>query len=214
VRLPGRRPDRILFIGHYDTKILKGQRFVGASDGGSSAAFLIEFARTLAAKPQAQREFTYELVWLDGEEAICLGWYECGTAASPDNTYGSRYYVQAAEKAGALKSIRAVILVDMIIDRDLQFHRESDSTPWLKDIIWGTARSMAYERVFLDDEQAITDDHIPFLKAGIPAVDIIDLAYPYWHTPDDTLEHVSARGFQIVGDVLLAALPKIEDKLK
>ena len=214
VRLPGQRPDRILFIGHYDTKILKGQRFVGASDGGSSAAFLIELARVLAAGPESSREFTYELVWLDGEEAFCLGWEDCGTPSSPDNTYGSRYYVQAAEKAGAAKSIRAVILVDMIGDRDLKFYRESQSTAWLKDIIWGTARSMAYDRVFVDAEQHITDDHVPFLKAGIPAIDIIDLEYPYWHTPDDTLDRVSARSLQIVGDVLLAALPKIEDHLK
>jgi hypothetical protein len=73
---------------------------------------------------------------------------------------------------------------------------------------------MAYDKVFVDVEQQIEDDHVPFLKAGIPAVDIIDLNYPYWHTPDDTLDRVSARSLQIVGDVLLASLPKIEERLK
>jgi glutaminyl-peptide cyclotransferase len=208
VRIPGRRQDRILIAGHYDTKILKGQTFVGASDGGSSAAFLIEMARVLKASPQ--REFTYELVWFDGEEAFCVNWDDCGTPASPDHTYGSRYYVQAAQKAGAVKSIHALLLVDLIGDRDLQFRRESNSAAWLKDIIWGTARSLAYDRVFIDAEMPVEDDHIPFVRAGVPSVDIIDLDYPYWHTPDDNLDHVSARSLQIVGDVLLASLPKIE----
>lgn len=212
VRIPGRRQDRVLIAGHYDTKILKGQTFVGASDGGSSAAFLIEMARVLKALPQ--REFTYEIVWFDGEEAFCLDWYECGTSVSPDNTYGSRYYVQAAQKAGALKSVRALLLVDLIGDRDLQFRRESHSTPWLKDLIWSTARSMAYNRVFVDAEMPVEDDHIPFVRAGVPSVDIIDLDYPYWHTADDNLDHVSARSLQIVGNVLLASLPRIEERLR
>ncbi len=212
VRIPGRRPDRVLITGHYDTKILQGRTFVGASDGGSSAAFLIEMARTLKASPQ--RELTYEIVWFDGEEAFCLDWYECGTPGSPDNTYGSRYYVQAAQKAGALNSIRALLLVDLIGDRDLQFRRESNSTPWLTDIIWDTARSMAYDRVFVDAEMPVEDDHIPFVRAGVPSVDIVDLDYPYWHTPDDDLSHVSAKSLQIVGDVLLASLPKIEQRVR
>jgi hypothetical protein len=212
VRLPGKRADRILFTGHYDTKLFKDKVFVGASDGGSSAAFLVELARVL--NERKDREFTYELVWLDGEEAVCREWYECGTPGSPDNTYGSRYYVQAAEKAGALKSMRANILVDMIGDRDLRFQRESNSTPWLKDIIWTTAQTMAYGHVFVDAEMAVEDDHIPFLRAGIPSVDIIDLDYPAWHTPDDTLDKVSARSLQIVGDVLVTALPRIEERLR
>ena len=213
VRLPGRRPDRILFTGHYDTKLLKDKVFVGASDGGSSAAFLIELARALAARPQ--REFTYELVWLDGEEAFCLDWYECGSPASPDNTYGSRYYVQTAEKSGTLKVLRANILVDLIGDRDLQFRREGHSTPWLAEIVWNTARTLAYDRVFLDMATSpIEDDHVAFLKAGLPSVDIIDLDYPVWHTADDTLAHVSARSLQIVGDVVLASIGRIEDRLK
>jgi hypothetical protein len=213
VRLPGKRPEKILLTGHYDTKFFKDQVFVGANDGGSSAAFLIELARVLKDKP---REWTYELVWFDGEEAFCLHWDDCGKPGSPDNTYGSRYYVRAAQEAKALPSLKAMILVDMIADRDLVIQRELDSTTWLKDIIWSTAKRLGHGNIFRDSETAITDDHVPFLKAGVPAVDIIDLDYPPWHHMQgvtDTLDKVSARSMQIVGDVLVASLPEIEKRL-
>ncbi|MEO8481300.1 MAG: M28 family peptidase [Acidobacteriota bacterium] len=211
VRLAGRRPDRLLFTGHYDTKPLRGQRFVGANDGGSSAAFLIELARVLATRTH---EYTYELIWLDGEEAFCAGWDECGRPGSPDNTYGSRYFVQAAKKANAVASIKGMVLVDMIGDADLRLLRDTNSTTWMTDAIWRAAKGLAYGRVFADQTTAIEDDHLAFIAAGIPSVDLIDLDYPYWHTPDDTLDHVSARSLQTVGDVLLAALPDLENGLK
>jgi len=115
VKLPGRRTDRILFTGHYDTKPLKDSVFVGASDGASSGAMLMELARTLKDKP---RELTYEFVWFDGEEAFCKDWDECARPGNPDNTYGSRYYVENAKKTGTLGSIKAMILVDMIGAKD------------------------------------------------------------------------------------------------
>lgn len=202
VKLPGRRTDRLLFTGHYDTKLLKG--FVGASDGASSAAFLIEFVRVLKDQP---REFSYEFVWFDGEEAV-VSWVK-----GVDSTYGSRYYVQAAKRApGALAAIKAMILVDMIGDKNLTLRREQYSTTWLKDAIWGTAKKIGHGSVFMDEETAVEDDHLEFLKEGIPSVDIIDLDYPEWHNEAaccDDLTKVSARSLQIVGDVLLAALPEI-----
>lgn len=212
VRLPGRRPDRILITGHYDTKLMRNQPFVGASDGASSAAFLIELARALKTQPH---DLTYELVWFDGEEAVCAGWDDCGQPGSPDNTYGSRFYVQAARKANALGSIKALVLVDMIGADGLVLRRDTKSTPWLTDIIWNTAKRMAFGHVFVDASLPVEDDHVAFLDAGIPSVDLIDLQdYPYWHTPDDSLAHVSARSLQVVGDVLLAALPDIETRLR
>jgi glutaminyl-peptide cyclotransferase len=210
VRLPGDRPDRILVAGHYDTKLMKGATFVGANDGGSSAAFLIELARVLASRP---RPFTYELIWLDGEEAMCTGWTDCGTPAAPDNTYGSRHYVASAREAGALPALRALLLVDMIGDRNLEIRRDRYSTPWLVDLVWEAARRWGHAGVFVETETAIEDDHLPFLEAGIPAIDIIDLDYPAWHTPADTLDQVSAASLQVVGDVLLDALPSIERSL-
>jgi Zn-dependent M28 family amino/carboxypeptidase len=145
-------------------------------------------------------------VWFDGEEAF-VSW------SGSDHTYGSRYYVQAAREANALASIRALVLVDMIGDRDLTIRRESASTPWLTDILWSHAARLGHADIFLDEATPIEDDHVPFLEAGVPAVNIIDLDYPAWHTTADTLDAVSARSLQIVGDVLLAAVPAIETTL-
>jgi Zn-dependent M28 family amino/carboxypeptidase len=122
-------------------------------------------------------------------------------------------YVGLARKAGTLASLKALVLLDMVGDRDLAFHKEANSTPWLTDIIWSTAAALGHQRVFLPDATPIEDDHIEFLRAGVPATDIIDLEYPAWHTAADTLDQVSARSLQITGDVVLAALPAIEKRL-
>ena len=202
--LPGQRPERIVIASHFDTKLFREFRFVGASDGGSSTAALLELARVLKAGPQ--RPFTFEFLFLDGEEAV-REWQ--GT----DNTYGSRHYVEAARKTGTLGSIRALILLDMIGDRSLNIRREANSTKWLTDIIWATAKKLGYSSQFIDDPTPIEDDHIPFLKAGVNAVDIIDLDYPAWHTAGDTMDQVAAGSLQIVGNVVVAALPEIEKRL-
>jgi Zn-dependent M28 family amino/carboxypeptidase len=107
-----------------------------------------------------------------------------------------------------------MILVDMIGDRDLRIKREAESTRWLKDAIWGAAKRLKYGEVLVDEETPIEDDHVPFLDAGVPAVDVIYLDYyPHWHTANDTLDKVSARSMQIVGEVLTEALPEIEKRL-
>lgn len=202
--IPGQRPDRIVLASHFDTKIFHEFRFVGASDGASSTAALLELGRVLKARPQLP--FTIELLFLDGEEAT-------GEWQGTDNTYGSRHYVAAASKAGTLRSLRALILLDMIGDRQLNMRREQNSTPWLTDIIWSTAKKLGHGAQFLDERTPIEDDHIPFLKAGVAAVDLIDLDYPAWHTAQDTIDNVAARSLQIVGDVVVAALPEIEQRL-
>ena len=110
--------------------------------------------------------------------------------------------------SATLNTIGAMLLVDMVGDRNLNIRRESNSTRWLTDIIWAAAGRLGHGDVFLDEPLAVEDDHVPFLAAGVAAVDIIDLDYPAWHTADDTLDNVSARSLQTVGDVLLAALPQ------
>jgi glutaminyl-peptide cyclotransferase len=201
--IPGPGSGRLVIGGHYDTKLFRDFPFVGANDGGSSTAFLLELARSL--KPRANA-MTIELVFLDGEEST-------GDWIGNDHTYGSQYYVDHARKTGVLKDLRAFILVDMIGDRDLTIKRESRSTPWLTDIIWGTAKRLKRAE-FSDQSTPIDDDHLPFLQAGVPAVDVIDLDYPHWHNAGDTLDKVSARSLEVVGEVLLAALPEIENRLK
>ena len=205
--LPGPQGrGRLVIGGHYDTKLMKEIRFVGASDAGSSTAFLLELARALKGRANP---LPIELLFLDGEEAV-VDW---NLAGASDHTYGSRHYVEQLQKTGSVKDVRAFILVDMIGDKDLRIRREQNSTGWLTDAIWSAARRLGRPE-FLDEETPIEDDHIEFLAAGIPAVDIIDLDYPAWHTADDTLDAVAARSLQVVGDVLLAALPAIEERIK
>jgi glutaminyl-peptide cyclotransferase len=199
---------RLIIAGHYDTKRFEEFEFVGANDAGSSTAFLIELARVLKDRKNA---LPIELLFLDGEEAF--GEWSTG------NTWGSRHYVlEAATDAASLKQIKAMILVDMIADKQLTIKRDENSTPWLNDVIWSAARKLN-RREFVEETTLIEDDHLPFLRAGIPAVDIIDLEYPdesmrYWHTAEDTLDKVSPESMQAVADVLLAALPAIELRVK
>jgi glutaminyl-peptide cyclotransferase len=200
--IPGASKNRLVIGGHYDTKKFPF-RFVGANDGGSSAAFLIELARVLKARRNA---LTIELLFLDGEEAV-IDW------AGTDHTYGSRHYVAEAKRTGSLASLKAFVLVDMIGDRDLQIKRDLNSTTWLTDIIWAAAQKQQLATYFRPDRVQIEDDHMPFMDAGVPSVDVIDLEYPAWHTAGDTLDAVSARSLQVVGDALVAALPAIEARL-
>jgi glutaminyl-peptide cyclotransferase len=194
----GRRPDVIMLAGHYDTKAFREFRFVGANDGGSSTALLLELARQLAAVP---REYTYWVVFFDGEEAR-------RTWTAQDSLYGSRRMAETLARAQRLP--RAVIVVDMIGDRDLAIRRESLSTEALTDILWTSARRLGHDAYFLSESMPVEDDHAPFLRAGVPAALLIDFDYPPWHTADDTIDKVSARSLEIVGDVVLDALPSVE----
>jgi glutaminyl-peptide cyclotransferase len=202
--IPGDRPERIALATHFDTKLERRFRFVGASDGGSSTAAVLELARVLN---QRKNPFTIELLFFDGEEAV-IDW------SGTDHTYGSRHYVESAKKTGTLAGLKALVLLDLIGDRDLRIRRETNSTDWLTDVIWAGAARLGYQRYFVDEEFTIGgDDHFEFLAAGVPSVDIIDLDYPAWHTVNDDLPAVSARSLQIVGDVVLEAMPAIEKRL-
>ena len=106
--------------------------------------------------------FTIELIFFDGEEATLSDW------GGTDHTYGSQHYVDTARKAGTLSTLKALVLVDMIADRSPRFMRESNSTPWLTDIIWSTAQKMGHGSIFVNASTPIEDDHIPFLSAGVP----------------------------------------------
>lgn len=203
--IPGARKERIAIAGHYDTKLFREFRFVGANDGGSSTAFLIELARVLKSRSNT---FTIELIFFDGEEATLRDW------GTNDHTYGSQYYVDTARKNGTLSALKALVLVDMIADRSPRFLREQTSTAWLTDIIWSTAQKVGHGALFVNESMPIEDDHVPFLKAGVAATDIIDLDYAPWHTEADTLDQTSARTMQIVGDVVVAALAPIEARVR
>ena len=199
--IPGRRPDVILIAGHYDTKWFRDITFVGANDGGSSAGLLIELARRLR---ERQREYTYWVAWFDGEEAR-----ESWTAT--DSLYGSRRMAAELGKSRRLPS--AMIVADMIGDRDLGIRREAGSTPWMTDVIWASAARLGYTAHFLPESLAVEDDHAPFARLGVPAALLIDFDFPPWHTAEDTLDKVSAKSLEIVGKVILDSLPGIEEGL-
>jgi Zn-dependent M28 family amino/carboxypeptidase len=219
--LPGESNDVIIISSHYDTKYFKNIKFVGANDGGASTGALMEIARVLAAGKQKPK-MTYRFLFFDGEEAFCFDWDEChnpnpadpGTPL-PDHTYGSRRYVSQLVEKHELKRVRAMILLDMMGYKNLRLGRADLGSAWLTDIVWQTAKQLGYGNVFVDSTEGVgDDDHGPFLKAGVDAIDIIQLStYEYWHTKDDTLDKISGKSLKIVGDAVIASLPKIEERL-
>jgi glutaminyl-peptide cyclotransferase len=202
----GSSPDLILIACHYDTKLEHDFRFVGANDGASGVAAVLEMARAVASSRNLHA--TYRFVFFDGEEALCRRWSECLNGS--DHLYGSRHEVARMKARGELTLTRAMILFDMVGARDHVLRRDLASTGWLNDAIWRAARRLNYGE-FSEETQTITgDDHTPFLEAGIPSVDLIDLRYPYWHTAGDTLDKLSPENLARVCEVVLAALPEIE----
>ena len=213
--LAGESSDFIILSSHYDTKYYKDIKFVGANDGASSTGTLLELARVMAAKG-AKPRYTYRFVFFDGEEAFCEGWDQCKNPDGPDNTYGSRRYVAQLKSQNQLERVRAMILLDMIGYKELMLGRDEElSTPWLVDTVWQTARELGYGRNFVNVPESVGgDDHEPFHKAGVDCMDIIQLeTYPFWHTPEDTLDKISSQSLKIVGDTVLASLPRIEQRL-
>jgi glutaminyl-peptide cyclotransferase len=213
--IPGESRDVIIISSHYDTKLFTNMQFVGANDPGASVATLLEIAHVLAANPQKPK-FTYRLVFFDGEEAFCEEWDQCSKPDAPDNTYGSRHYVAQLRNNNELGRVRALILLDMMGYKNLELGRDDMSTRWLQDIVWRTANDLGYGKYFVDRPEGVGgDDHEPFLRAGIDALDIIQLAgYPYWHRADDTADKISPQSMKVVGDVVLASLPRIEQYLQ
>ncbi len=214
--LPGETSDLVIIASHYDTKEFKEFTFVGANDGGSSTGILLEIARVMAADKQ-KRKFTYQFVFFDGEEAFCHDWNEC--LGGNDHLYGSRHHAEKFKKEKQIERVKAMILLDMVGDKDLAIPREETSSAWLVNAIWDTAREIGYSNHFPNRSQSMTDDHIPFLQAGMPAVDLIDFEYgnedgSYWHTAEDTLDKISAKSLKAVGDVVLLSLPKIEARVR
>src|SRR5437016_12721720 len=200
---PGSKPTTIAVTGHYDTKVFSDFSFVGADDGGSSAAWLLEFARASAG---LKLENTLEFVFFDGEEAV-VEWTD------DDSVYGSRHDVDRRYRDRKLNDLKAFILVDMIGDKNLNIRKEAQSTSWLKNLIWDTARSMGYSKEFPKDEIDISDDHITYLPAMVTSVALIDFEYPCWHEACDTLDKVSANSLKIVGDVVYSSLPEIDRRV-
>jgi glutaminyl-peptide cyclotransferase len=202
--LPGRTDRIIILASHYDSKYFEEFEFVGANDGASSSAVVLELARILARDNPSG--YTLWFVFFDGEEAI-EEWTDL------DSLYGSRRFVRMLKSQGRLNQIGAMVLLDLIGEKDLLFRRDSRSTPWLVDIVWKTAEELGFGDHFSDRYISTLDDHIPFLEEGVDAIDIIDLDYAYWHTPEDTLDKLSPENMKMVAEIVLRSLPKIASHL-
>ncbi len=206
-KVPGAGQGIILLLTHYDT--LRLDNFVGADDGGSSSGLMLEMARLLCAGPK--RKYAVWIAFVDGEEAQVVVNGQAQWAGT-DNTYGSRELAARMALSGELKPVRAVILADMIGQKNLEIPRETNSTKWLTNLVWSTAARLGYKDIFVSSEGSVEDDHQSFLSRDVPAVDIIDLdGYSaYWHTPQDTMDKLSPRSFSIVGYVILQSIGELE----
>jgi peptidase M28-like protein len=199
-KFPGTKDGIIVIASHYDTNWpLKDMNYVGANDGASSSALLLEIANQLRGKKRDG--YSVWLLWDDGEESMRLPWYD------PESLYGVRHLAQKWQDDGTLKKIKAFILEDMIGDADLNILRDTNSTPWLQDLLLQAATTTGYQSHFFGLQGAETDDHIPFVQHGVPAVDIIDGEYGYndvfHHTTQDTIDKLSPKSLAIVGTVTL-----------
>jgi Zn-dependent M28 family amino/carboxypeptidase len=204
-------PKQEIFIlaGHYDTLFQKG--FIGANDGGSSTAILLSFADSLAGQKTKMQIW---LVWTDLEEAI-------NSFTGDDGLYGSRHLAQKLAANGTRSRIRGFFLLDMIGDRELGVARETESDRKLQDFIARAARQLGYGEYFFQYDVGIIDDHVPFIDAGIPAVDVVDARFgrmgpafdsmgEFHHANTDTMDKVSQRSLEVVGRTILLTVELLD----
>ena len=216
-KFPGTKDGIIVIMGHYDTNYwLRGTGYVGANDGGSSTAILLEFANQLrgartgdSASPKKRDGYSVWLVWTDGEEAV-------KTWTDTDSLYGTRHLAETWEKDGTLKKIKALMVMDMIGDADLDIIRNTNGTSWLLDLIYTAAERMGYQSHFYALQGPIEDDHLPFYNRGVPSADVIDLDYGYHnvfhHTPQDTMDKLSPKSLEISGDTILETVHLLDQR--
>ena len=202
VKIPGEQSGIILLGTHYDTLLM--DNFVGADDAGSSTAVMLELARLLC--PQ-KGKYAIWIAFFDGEEAV-KQWSET------DSRYGSRQMAARFSSTGDIKKIKAFLLADIVGGRNARFLRESDSTPALVDLVWSTAAKLGHSAIFLNGSTAAQDDHDSFLKRGVPSVDVIGdfVNNGYWHTPQDSLDKISAKTLAITGHVFLETVKQLQQK--
>ncbi len=204
-KFPGKRPGIIVIASHYETNYpLRDINFVGANDGGSTTALLIELGSYLRAHPP--EGYSVWLVFDDGEEAV-RAW------SNSDSLYGTRHLAAKWAQSGTLAQIKAFLVADMIGDKDLNIDRDTNSTPWLLDLLKTAGKNTGHAAYVFRNETTVEDDHLPFKQRGVPVLDIIDLDYGpptrehpeggYHHTEQDTLDKISPRSLQIAGDLFL-----------
>ena len=207
-RIPGKTNRLIVLASHFDTKSGIAKDFQGANDSGSSSGILMELARVLKKRGPIETEFL--IAFLDGEE--------CRKEYGPhEGLHGSRHLAQQIYDAGGAKLVKAVIVIDMVGDRDLNISIPRNSSPELVKELFYAAHELGVRPKFSLGPGSILDDHVPFLLAGMPVVDVIDFDYgsapglnDYWHTPKDTLDKLSVKSLQTVGDVVMRMVENLQ----
>jgi glutaminyl-peptide cyclotransferase len=187
-------PNSVIIIGsHYDTKFFTNITFVGANDAGSSSGALLEIARIAAEQPSLW------FVFFDGEEAM-------QQYTDKDGFWGSKFFVEDLKGKNQIGQIKAMVLLDMIGDKDLNVSVNGSLIPQTFD----ASRAAGFRDYFSYGGNGMLDDHVAFMRAGIPAVDLIDFEFgskpglnDYWHTDKDTLDKISPRSLEIVGKTTL-----------
>jgi Zn-dependent M28 family amino/carboxypeptidase len=217
-KFPGTKDGIIVIASHYDTNYpLRNTSFVGANDGGSSSALLLEFANQLRGKPRPG--YSVWLVWDDAEEAIKpdgSGGLKQEMPFEKDSLYGITHLAEKWQADGTLKKIKAFLLADMVGDVDLNIEHDSNSTSWLEAVVYESATRLGYQSHFFARTMTVSDDHLPFLKHGVACADFIDFDYGYndvfWHTTQDTVDKLSPKSLEIVGTTMLETI-NILDKM-
>jgi glutaminyl-peptide cyclotransferase len=208
-KFPGSRDGIIIIASHYDTNWpLRDVNYVGANDGASSSALLLEIANQLRGKKRDG--YSIWLLWDDAEESMRLPWYD------PESLYGVRHLADKWQADGTLKKTKAFLLEDMIGDADLNIEHDTNSTPWLEEMIYQAATALGYQSHFFGRTIQVDDDHVPFVQRGVPAADLIDLDYGYnnvfHHTVQDTIDKLSPKSVEIVGAVTLSVVHMLDQK--
>jgi Zn-dependent M28 family amino/carboxypeptidase len=206
-KFPGSSGKVVVLSGHYDTYFRNGLNFVGANDGGSSTAVLLELAEMLKGRTLEDGVW---LTFFDGEEST-VAW------EGNDHTYGSRKQADTWQRDGSAGKIKALINVDMIGDSDLTVHYEGYSTAWLRDLVVAAAHRLGYKDEFQSGPlQYIADDHVEFTGRGMAAVDLIDFNYGlmnrHWHKESDTVDKLSARSLAVVLHVIDESLKDLAQR--
>jgi Zn-dependent M28 family amino/carboxypeptidase len=210
---PGETPGVIVLASHYETNYpLRDIAFVGANDGACTTALLIELGQYFRAHPP--QGYSIWLVFDDGEEAIQY-WSES------DSLYGTRHLAAKWFSDGTARRIKALLVADMIGDRDLNILDETQSTPWLRAILRQAAANTHHSANVFKTQGSEEDDHLPFLQRGIPALDVIDVDYGphtfstpdgYHHTAQDTIDKISPQSLQTSSDLFLESIRLINQR--
>lgn len=206
-KIEGTGEGLILLGSHYDTKVGMDEAFEGANDSGSSSGALIELAHVLNNGPQPPADILF--AFFDGEESV----YRYGVN---DGLHGSKYLARQWQSEGRIDQVKAVIILDMMGDKDLTVTIPRNSSPLLVQHAFRAARELGVRESFSLFPSEILDDHEPFRQLGIPSIDLIDFYFgsrpglnDYWHTNEDTMDKLSAQSLETVGRVTIQMLNQL-----